>query len=698
MADVAELSFGLCALAFLGLTVMLLRRRGAGAAALLLTAAAAATALWAALLALVPFLPALPAYAGQALEWLRSGAWIAFLTVLLGGAAGGRYARVLRVVAALALMPPLLVVIASATGERPVALGEGVEAAFVPAGLGVAVVGLLLLEQVYRNMVPERRWALKHLCLGIALLFAYDIYLYADAILFGRLDAVIWDARGAVNALAVPLVAVSAARNRSWSVDVFVSRHVAFHTTTLVAVGGYLIVMALGGYYIRDFGGTWGSFFQIVFVAAAAVALLVVLASTEARTRLRVFLTKHFFSNKYDYREEWLRLIRRLSEEDDGLSAPQRAVCAVAQIFESPWGAVWLQRDEEALVPAGAWRFRVPEGATLAPDHPLARFLGERRWIIELAEYDAYPERYEGLELPDWVNTVDRAWVIIPLLHRDRLLGLMILARPHLPVEITWEDRDLLKTLGLQIAIYLAQHENARALSESRQFEAFNRFTAFLMHDLKNLIAQQSLVVRNAEKFKHDPEFVDDAMHTVGRSVERMERLLEHLRRRQAGGNAERVRLDRLLGQVVERCADRAPAPSLKLLSDSVYVEADPDGLMMVLIHVVRNAQDATPEDGDVSVVLETGPDMAIVECRDSGEGMDEAFIRDELFRPFHTTKSSKGMGIGAHQAREFVRASGGRVEVSSMPGRGTSFRIVLPLLPGQEQNGVVEQGDTDTP
>ncbi len=439
------------------------------------------------------------------------------------------------------------------------------------------------------------------------------------------------------------------------------------------------MLISVGGYYIRDFGGNWGQFPQIVLLAAAAVVLIVVLTSGDARARLRVFLTKHFFSNKYDYREEWLRLTHRLAEENDGLTSYERVIRVAADIVGAPAGAVWRHRGEAGFVPCGTGRVDLPEAATVADDASLVKFLRERKWIIDLEEFRATEQRYGALSLPGWMAEMERAWAIIPLLQQESLTGFLLLARPGTDTEITWEDRDLLKTLGRQIASYLGQHESAQALSQARQFEAFNQLTAFLMHDLKNLIAQQSLVVRNAEKHKHNPEFVDDAMLTIGSSVRRMERLLEHLQRRQSHGVIERVDVHRLLADVVRRCSDRRPEPALELDANGALVEADPEEFAMVLVHVVRNAQDATPAEGSVSVRVERAGGEVSIEVADTGIGMSTEFIRDELFRPFHTTKSSKGMGIGAHQAREFVRGAGGRVTVRSEPGMGTRFRLTLP-------------------
>jgi putative PEP-CTERM system histidine kinase len=203
------------------------------------------------------------------------------------------------------------------------------------------------------------------------------------------------------------------------------------------------------------------------------------------------------------------------------------------------------------------------------------------------------------------------------------------------------------------------------------------------MHDLKNLIAQQSLVVKNAARHKDNPVFIDDAISTIDNSVRRMSQLLEQLKRGQQQGGAERVELASLLTSTVGKHADIQPTPQLEVIENGIEVQAEPQGLTMI-----KNAQEATRGDGHVEVRLRRNGKNAEVEVTDDGCGMDPAFVRERLFRPFDSTKGSKGMGIGAYQAREFIRGAGGDLSVESRPGSGTTFRIRLPIV----QRGPAEQ------
>ena len=269
--------------------------------------------------------------------------------------------------------------------------------------------------------------------------------------------------------------------------------------------------------------------------------------------------------------------------------------------------------------------------------------------------------------------------LLVPLVNESDLLGFVVLPKRANSESLDFEDFDLLKTAGRQIASYLLQETLTARMFEVRQFEAFNRLTAYLMHDLNNLVAQQSLVVENAARFKNNPEFIDDAIATVRSGVVRMRKVLELLKQRDHNESKVAVDLQSLVREAVDECGDRRPAPALAGTVPAAAVLADPSRLRMAIYHAIRNAQDATPEHGAVTVSVDGAEGRWVVEIADTGEGMDAAFIRERLFRPFDTTKGMRGMGIGAYQVREYVRGIGGRVRVDSAPGEGTRFRVYLP-------------------
>lgn len=319
----------------------------------------------------------------------------------------------------------------------------------------------------------------------------------------------------------------------------------------------------------------------------------------------------------------------------------------------------------------------------------MIRFMEEKRWIVDLNESrQQLDEIYDGLGIPEWLEEDQDYWLLVPLLQEERMIGFVVLQQPRAPQALNWENRDLLRTAGMQTASYLALYQAADALADARQFEGFNRLSAFVIHDLKNLIAQLSLVAKNAAKHKHNPEFVDDAIRTIENSVDKMNRLMAQLRSADASGKNDNKPLDLVqeIREVVDSRANASPSPSFQSHVERAMVLGQEDRLGAVFGHVLQNALDATPADGTVSVELRVARGNAIVEIRDTGTGMDSDFVQNRLFRPFDSTKGLTGMGIGAYECREVVQAAGGQVGVDSQLGQGTVFRIMLPLIAGAEE------------
>ena len=547
----------------------------------------------------------------------------------------------------------------------------------------LSVAGLFLIENLYRNTRPEQRWGIKFLCLGIGGMFAYDFFMYAQALLFNQLDLNLWAARGAVFMLVAPLIGVAVARNPDWSVDVFISRDAAAHTATLLFAGFYLLFMSAAGYYIKEFGGDWGIVLQTVFLFGSVVVLAALLFSGQLRARIKVFLGKHFFRHRYDYREQWLRFTDALSQCKQETLPYECVVRAIAEVVDSSGGMLWLHRKDSSFEQVAHWGVSGGEVEVLPAGSNLARFLEEREWVINLEEYLSDPEFYENLELPGWIMSLPRAWLIVPLLDQKQLLGFMVVTRPRAHVPFNWELRDLVKTTACQAASHLAQLEAMQDLAEARQFEGFHRLSAFVLHDIKNLIAQQTLLIGAAAVHKHKPEFIDDAVDIMQHSVTKMQRLMQLLKTGLSGGKPVSTNLVVIVTTAVNNCMAGKPAPVFSCELEELWLTLDGDRMCSVIENLIHNAQDATPDDGEVKVSLECKDDEVEVLVKDNGYGMDTTFVRERLFRPFDTTKGDTGMGIGAYECKEYVTSLGGEIRVESQPGVGTSMRVVLPLVVG---------------
>jgi putative PEP-CTERM system histidine kinase len=684
LISVGMLGHGLAAAAFLVLSVLLLVGWRGRAAGVRLIVASAVTALWGGSLAILYLRGGAPVAVLAILEYARDFAWLAVLGGLASSAGLAR--SVVRASYGLAAFG-LALALARLLGLGPIRE----DVLLLSGGMAFPLIGLVLLEQVYRNAHATGRAAIRPLFVGLGAMYVFDLFMYSEAMMTMTVNGEALAARGFVVAACVPAIALAARRNPEWSLDVFVSRQVVFYSTTFLAVGTYLVAMSAGGYLIAQFGGQWAQVAQLVFLAGAGIVLAVLVASGTARGRLRVFLSKHFYRNKYDYRVEWLRFVRAL-EEGSGLAAVRPAMIrAVAQIVSSHFGTMWVHADGgQQFVVASQWSDDGPRNldfASIQSRDEFSDFLEKRQWIVDLLEFRRAPEIYENLRLPDALAAEHDLRIFVPLMHGGRLVGLLGLGPPDEPFDMTYEDRDLLKTVGRHVGTHIVQLEADRRLAESRQFEAYSRLTAFLMHDLKNLVAQLSLVVANAEKHRRNPEFVDDAIDTIRNSTDRMTRLIEQLQQGEIRSAEREIALQSVLARVVERTRGREPVPTLDCPEPGILVAADPERLAVAIEHVVRNGQDATAAGGAVSIRLVQDGTRAVVQVADTGSGMTAEFIRERLFRPFDSTKGSKGMGIGAYQVRDYVRSLRGDVAVASSPGAGTVFSITLPVAGVQREH-----------
>jgi putative PEP-CTERM system histidine kinase len=543
--------------------------------------------------------------------------------------------------------------------------------------LGLAVFGLILVEQLLRRAPPHTRWSIKPLCVGLAGVFAFDLFLYADAMLFGRLDADIWVARGIANALVIPFVAISTARNTGWTIEMHMSRGVVFHSTALLVSGVFLLAVAAAGYYVRYFGGDWGKALQIELLFAALLFAGLVASTGRFRSKLNVFVSKHFFSYRYDYREQWLRFTRTLSAESSVAGVQEHSIKALADLVESPGGMLWLKQENEGYRPASRWNMAAVD-AVEPVDGSLPAFLERSGWVVNVSEHASDPVRYPGLALPEWIASIPSAWLVVPLVSGTGMLGFVILATPRTTIDVNWEVRDLLKTASRQAASYLGQIHATEALLEARKFDAFNRMSAFVVHDLKNLVAQLSLMLKNSERHRNNPEFQRDMLSTVEHVVGRMNNLMLQLRT--GTTPVEKPRLTDLEPLVRRVCAAKTGLGARidLALAPGIYTVGHEDRLEHVIGHLIQNALDATAERGGVSVRLGRDGHFVVLEVTDTGVGMSPEFVRERLFRPFATTKAA-GMGIGVYESSQYLSGLGGQILIDSTPDAGTRVRVLLP-------------------
>ena len=683
-------SYGLVGASYLAFALRLVQlgyhRKAQGAGRFIL-AAVVASALWG-WFGLAFLEQGNPAFviAADVADLLRYGFWFAFLLLLFRERGGGKLPAGMDWLA-----PTALFLLAFGLLGRALSyfgwgiLGDPARLVLF-SSMAMPVFVMVLVEQLFRNVTEDSQWNIKPLCLGLAGAALFDVYLYSQAVLFNRLDSDALSIRGAVHTLMVPLLVLASTRRHNWISKIQISRKAAFHSATLLIAGVYLIFVSGVGYYVRFFGGEWGRALQLGMFFLALLVLIVLALSGSVRAKLKVFLGKHFFRYRYDYREEWLRFTQTLSGQHAPQEMGQHVVRGLADLLESPGGGLWMKaRGEKSLSQMARWN-QPESSAREDADSPLCKFLISSGWVINLEEFRSFGRRYGGLALPSWLQEIEQAWLIVPLTVSDELIGFVVLARARTRVEVNWEVNDLLKTAGRQAASFLAQMQATEALLEVRKFDAFNRMSAFVVHDLKNIVTQLALMMKNAQRHSQNPEFQRDMVLTVENSLDRMRQLMLQLREGATPpGTAVGVDLCEIANRMKLMAEGRGRALSVDIL-DRVGTRGHEERLERIIGHVVQNALDATPSSGQVALQLDRHAGQARIEVTDNGQGMTQEFIRDRLFKPFQTTKQA-GMGIGAYESFQYVQELGGKIEVDSALNQGTRVTILLPLFEMQTES-----------
>ncbi len=630
------------------------------------------------------------AFAANLFDVLRHGAWYGFLLHLLrrGQTDGGVQLR--------SLLPNWLVAGCWITFTCGLAWQISLALNFLPVqqwlktalflALATPVLGLVLVEQLLRTISEDSIWNIKPLCFALLGQFCFDIYLFSNALMFNKLDADAVSIRGFVHAMTIPLLIVATRRSRDWTSKIRLSQKAAFHSLTLLLAGAYLLFMAGVGYYVRYFGGDWGSALELALICAAVLGLGILVASGSMRAKLRVLIGKHFFSYRYDYREEWLRFTRTLSSQESPQAMGQQVIRGLADMVESPAGGLWMRQTNQFIYRQTA-RWNMPESTDEASfDSSLPNFLMNSGWVINLEEYRCYPGRYDDLDIPQWLSELPNAWLVIPLMVGKQMTGFVVLASSRTEVDVNWEVNDLLRTAGCQAAGFLANMQATEALLEVRKFEAFNKMSAFVVHDLKNIVTQLALMLKNAERHSDNPEFQQDMLMTVEHAVDRMRQLMMQLRE---GATPPGAACGVNLSDVIQKIQTEKMKQGRHIdlcLKERLSARGLEERLHRVIGHLIQNALDATPDTGKVWVNLDRLGDRAILEVCDTGHGMTQEFIRDRLFRPFQTTKEA-GMGIGAYESAQYIRELGGEIQVESELGKGTRIAIKLPIFEIQTES-----------
>ena len=552
------------------------------------------------------------------------------------------------------------------------------------------VLALAQFEQVLRAGNDPLRYRIKFVLIGLGTLGAYGIYQAAQLLLYREwIPQLVWVA-GCTTLMALTLITYGLGRNRLREVKTsfYVSPQILYGSFTFLAGGVYLLVTGLVAQLIRASGWELSLSLSTMVLFVAGIGLVSIFFSRAARAEVRRFVFRHFYRSKYDYRAQWLEVTKAF-----GASASVEAILdRLQEILSHTFGAsrisIWIPFEADGRYHQVRSANTLPPPPPLDTTHPLIARLSSATQPVQLdgSLATGTAENPEGVR-PDQFLQTTQAVLCVPILSDTELLGFITLSRERHNESYGVDDYDLLGAIAHHAAVLLAHARLATERHAAAGLEALHRFSAFCLHDLKNLAARLSLVVQNAREHGQDPDFQQSAMQTVESTVRKIQALIAELSakeeptRRHVG--RELVDMGELLNETV------------RVVPDALRARIDIDGhrlppvwavreqLQQVLLNVMLNAQQAielAPRNRgevDIEVRCKHTDGVVAITIADHGPGMAPAMLRT-LFQPFRTVKP-EGLGIGLFHSKQIIEAHHGRILVESEIGRGTQVRIELP-------------------
>jgi putative PEP-CTERM system histidine kinase len=505
------------------------------------------------------------------------------------------------------------------------------------------------------------------------------VYGASQNLLFSRVNMGLVPAVSLGFLLCSVLIAFSVIRYRLLNVNMYMSRFVVYNSLTLLVVGGYLILIGLVSQVIQSFNFLPGYPLEILFLLTAILLFFSVFVSDRLRWKVRMLINKHFYRSRYDYREEWLKFAEGLSSKLGADELVATTVNMLRDLVGLDEVSVWLsERDDGYLTPmgrssgVGSARLKIAQKFTDTATQKKVPFSIDTPWAREFA--------HENKEILERLEPA----LFVPLVSGKEMVGLILLGKKTTGEKFLGDDIDILKSASAEISSAIVKAKLSQELISAKEMEVFHRFSSFVLHDLKNLVANLSLVMGNANEHMGDPDFQKDAMDTIGKSVKKMEALITKLSNNVGDQRLsfQKANLNDSVSRVVRRMEQngRKGKASVQIeLGNIPPVLADREQIEKVIVNLLLNAFEAFEDGGLISVKTEANGGKVILSVSDNGPGISSEFMENELFKPFKSTKK-KGLGIGLYQCKSIVEGHSGSITVESKEGTGSTFRVILPV------------------
>ena len=542
------------------------------------------------------------------------------------------------------------------------------------------LLNLVHIENTLRFSTGYKRRQTKYLIVGVGAVLAFHIYLASQALLFSMLTLSHIPITSVVVLISSGLIMLTVVKNKLLDVDIFISRYIIYNSLSVLIVGAYLLTVGLVAQGIKMYGGAFNTFWSPLFVFVTMVALVVVVLSARLRRKAQLFINRHFYRHKYEFRDKWMETIEKIGAKGD-LSQVQGALVemisetmAVKEIY------LWLYEPascEYHLVTstvstAGQIRFK--------ENHPVISYIKKYNTPFILRQ-----DQDEVAVFSDEIAALiaaTKAVLCTPLIAGGGdLIGFILQGEDISGEPYRKDDLDLLKAIASHAANRIKAISLTQELLTAREAEAFHQVSSFFIHDLKNLVSTLSLLSGNAEDHISNPLFQKDALQTLKGTVSKMNTMISNMTLLSKGLRINPAPLDinGIVDETLSTLNGQVSSRIVKNLERLPSVSADGEQLRKVFLNLLLNAIEATPSNKGIRIQTCTNSGEVILTVSDQGCGMSKEFISTSLFKPFRSSKLH-GLGIGLFQCKKIVEAHGGRIEVESEERKGSEFRVILPV------------------
>ncbi|RMH35332.1 MAG: PEP-CTERM system histidine kinase PrsK [Nitrospirae bacterium] len=541
------------------------------------------------------------------------------------------------------------------------------------------------LEHFLRALRDPLRYQLKFILIGFGGIAGVAIAQATQLLLLPVWNMTYAWVNGLATALCVGLMTIGFARwrVREISQKLTISHQALYTSLTFFLVGGYLIFVGVVAEVIRRSDWAIGEALGLLVFFVAAVGLVTVAVSRQARMGLKQFVGRHFLRSKHDYRAKWLEMTEAFAACETTDQILDQYLLLLSRTFGAPRIGIWMRFEVDGRYHQVRTVNTEPAPYPLDSAHPLLCILREQGEPVQFLHCDEEqnPVLREFLHLT-------KAILCVPLQTRKDIIGFVTLSSEAQGRPYEVDDVDLCRVMAYHVAMLLVQAKLMEDRAARAKWDAVTQFAAFYIHDLKNLAGGLSLVVQNAQEYGHDPEFHESVIRTVARTAHRMTELMKKLSDRLKGSaesdatGSHRTNVNAVIQDTLELMNGQGVQPIAQLGSHLAPVALMPEQLKQVLLNLLVNAQQAVQGDGVIEVRTEQCGKTVLLTIKDTGPGIPPARLAS-LFHPFQSTKES-GMGIGLYQCKEIIERYHGSIRIESQEGRGTCVIITLPTVDGE--------------